>query len=53
MSGAEGGGRLLRLNFVALRAGSAGFQFATAAVRDPQANALPAGLRVTNVDVLP
>jgi general secretion pathway protein D len=53
MSGAEGGGRLVRLNFVALKAGSAGFQFATAAVRDPQANALPAGLRVTNVDVLP
>ena len=51
--GANGGGRLLRLNFVALRPGTASFQFATAQVRDPDSNALPAGLRVVNVEVAP
>lgn len=51
--GANGGGRLLRLNFVALRPGTASFQFATAQVRDPDSSALPAGLRVVNVEVAP
>lgn len=52
-AGASGGGRLVRLNFVALSPGTAGFGFAVAQVRAPDNRALPAQFRVAGVEVIP
>lgn len=52
-AGASGGGRLLRLNFVALAPGTSSLQFAGGQVRDPESNSLAAGFRTANVEVVP
>ncbi|MBP7149418.1 MAG: hypothetical protein KBD01_17950 [Acidobacteria bacterium] len=52
-AGASGSGRLVRLNFVALAPGSAGFGFSAAQVRGPDSQALPASFRISNLEVSP
>lgn len=52
-AGASGSGRLVRLEFVALQAGSASFGFSSAQVRDPDSQSLPASFRVSSVEVEP
>ncbi len=51
--GASGSGVLVRLNFVAVAQGNAGFAFSAAQVRSPSAQALPANFRVSSVQVIP
>ncbi|MDH3285002.1 MAG: cohesin domain-containing protein, partial [Acidobacteriota bacterium] len=51
--GATGSGRLVRLNFVALREGRSGFNFSAAQIRDPDSRPLPATFRTTSVEVKP
>lgn len=50
-AGANGSGRLVRLNFVALQPGTAGFNFATAAVRTADNQPQPASFSVSNLEV--
>jgi len=49
--GASGTGSLVRLNFIALDQGNAGFGFAAAQVRGPDAQPMPASFRVANLEV--
>ncbi|MCU0231533.1 MAG: cohesin domain-containing protein, partial [Acidobacteria bacterium] len=50
-AGASGTGSLVRLSFIALDQGNAGFGFAAAQVRGPDAQPMPASFRVANLDV--
>jgi hypothetical protein len=50
-TGATGTGSLVRLSFIALDQGNAGFGFAAAQVRGPDAQPMPASFRVANLDV--
>ncbi len=52
-AGAAGAGRLVRLNFVALAEGSAGFGFAAAQVRGPDNQPQAMSLRASDVAVAP
>ncbi len=49
--GATGTGSLVRLSFIALDQGNAGFGFAAAQVRGPDAQPMPASFRIANLDV--
>ena len=50
--GADGAGVLARFHFEAVSAGSSGFAFTGAAVKDPQAMNLPAAFSVRQVTIL-
>ncbi|HHN73800.1 MAG TPA: hypothetical protein ENK10_01080 [Acidobacteria bacterium] len=51
--GASGSGGLVRLNFIALAPGEAGFTISAASVRSPDSRAQPASFRRTSVEVTP
>lgn len=50
---ADGAGQLVRLNFVAVGEGEAGFSFSAAQVRGPESQAWPASFRTATVEVTP
>lgn len=50
-AGATGSGGLVRLNFIALEPGNAGFTISAVSVRSPDSQKQPASFRVTSVEV--
>ncbi|NJN64853.1 MAG: hypothetical protein HC882_08205, partial [Acidobacteria bacterium] len=50
---AEGAGQLVRLNFIAVGEGEAGFSFSAAQVRGPESQSWPASFRTASVEVQP